>query len=222
VSAPYGKLYQSDWGPSLNNKVAWFIMEAPTVIFFLIIFFISPKNSYPMGFLFWMIHYGQRTFIFPWLIRGKSEMPILIMGFGFFFNLVNTYIQSRWLFKFSPIYRISWLISPFFIIGIISFFLGYIINLHSDYIIRNLREPGDCRYKIPHNGLYKYVSCPNYLGEIIEWIGWAIMIWAIPGFLFAFWTFANLAPRALANHQWYQKKFPNYPEERKALIPYVL
>jgi hypothetical protein len=48
------------------------------------------------------------------------------------------------------------------------------------------------------------------------------MIWAIPGFLFAFWTFANLAPRALANHQWYQKKFPNYPEERKALIPYVL
>ncbi|MEJ2252675.1 MAG: 3-oxo-5-alpha-steroid 4-dehydrogenase, partial [Candidatus Lokiarchaeota archaeon] len=170
----------------------------------------------------WMIHYVQRTFIFPFLIRGKSKMPIAIMSFGFIFNLVNTYLQAKWIFKFSPLYKVSWIITPFFISGIIIFFSGYLINIQSDYIIRNLRDPGEKRHKIPKGGFYKYISCPNYFGEITEWIGWAIMLWCIPGLLFAFWTIANLAPRALSNHEWYKNEFPNYPKERKALIPFLL
>jgi hypothetical protein len=33
------------------------------------------------------------------------------------------------------------------------------------------------------------------------------------------WTFANLVPRARSHHAWYQKQFPTYPKERKALLP---
>jgi hypothetical protein len=44
------------------------------------------------------------------------------------------------------------------------------------------------------------VSCPNYLGEILEWIGWAIATWSLAGWVFAIWTMANLAPRAFTNH----------------------
>jgi len=36
------------------------------------------------------------------------------------------------------------------------------------------------------------------------------------------WTIANLAPRALANHKWYKETFPEYPSQRKALIPFFL
>jgi len=39
--------------------------------------------------------------------------------------------------------------------------------------------------------------------------------------VFAFWTIANLLPRARANHAWYKATFPDYPPERKALFPLV-
>jgi hypothetical protein len=40
----------------------------------------------------------------------------------------------------------------------------------------------------------------------------------------AFWLFTifNLAPRAISSHRWYLKHFPNYPKDRKAVIPYLI
>jgi protein-S-isoprenylcysteine O-methyltransferase Ste14 len=70
--------------------------------------------------------------------------------------------------------------------------------------------------------LFEHVSCPNYLGEIVEWTGWALAAWSLAGLSFAFWTIANLAPRALAHHRWYRERFPEYPPFRRAIVPWVL
>jgi steroid 5-alpha reductase family enzyme len=102
------------------------------------------------------------------------------------------------------------------------FFSGYIINIHSDSILRGLRAKNETGYKIPGTGLFKFVSSPNYFGEILEWTGWAVATWSLPGAAFALWTIANLAPRAFANHRWYLDHFPDYPSQRKALIPFIL
>jgi protein-S-isoprenylcysteine O-methyltransferase Ste14 len=67
--------------------------------------------------------------------------------------------------------------------------------------------------------MYRWISCPNYFGEIVEWIGWAIATWSLAGLAFALWTAANLAPRARSHHQWYRESFADYPQERKALVP---
>jgi 3-oxo-5-alpha-steroid 4-dehydrogenase 1 len=40
-------------------------------------------------------------------------------------------------------------------------------------------------------------------------------------FIFAV-SAAHLVPRALATHRWYRERFPDYPRERRALIPYLL
>ena len=96
------------------------------------------------------------------------------------------------------------------------------VNIKSDKILRDLRKPGETGYKVPRGFLYKYVSCPNYLGELMEWFGWALMTWSLPGLAFALYTLANLGPRALANHRWYKDKFADYPTERKALLPFIL
>jgi len=93
---------------------------------------------------------------------------------------------------------------------------------HADAILVRLREPGGSRYRVPEGGLYRWVSCPNYLGEIVEWLGWAVATWSLPGLAFAVFTMANLVPRAMANHRWYRQEFPDYPETRRALIPGVL
>ena len=106
--------------------------------------------------------------------------------------------------------------------GVGVFVLGFVINTHADTVLIKLRKPGETGYKMPRGGLYERVTCPNYLGELIEWVGFAIASWSLPGLAFAVYTAANLVPRALANRRWYRERFPDYPAHRKALIPYVL
>ena len=96
------------------------------------------------------------------------------------------------------------------------------MNRSADRTLRGLRRPGETGYKIPQGGLYRWVSSPNYLGEIIEWFGWALATWSMAGLAFALYTTANLAPRAIQHHRWYHEQFPDYPAERRALVPYVV
>jgi len=224
VSAPYGQHIRKGWGPNLNNKLGWFLMEIPTVIIFLVLYFLGERKTSTISIFFliiWMVHYGQRTFVFPFLIRTKQPMPVTIITFGLVFNGINTYLQARWIYTLSAPYPNDWIFSPFFIIGVCIFVLGIIINLHSDHVIRNLRKPGEDEYKVPYGGMFRWVSSPSYLGEITEWAGWAILSWSFPGLIFVAWTFANLAPRALSHHKWYLETFPDYPKNRKALIPLI-
>lgn len=231
-TAGYGQHYTKKWGFSINNKLGWILMEIPTVIiygFFTYLGYLK-YGTIPLVpilfFLLWNLHYIQRTFIFPILIRGRDPMPIMIILMGVIFNGINAYLQSYWIYILSPsIYSLSWILSVRFVIGILIFFFGFFINLQSDHIIRNLRPKESTesfQFKIPQGGMFKYVSCPSYFGEVLEWTGWAIMTWSLAGLVFPIWTFANLAPRAIKNHKWYQETFTDYPKERKALIPFVL
>ena len=107
-------------------------------------------------------------------------------------------------------------------IGALIFLSGFFINLQSDQILISLRKGEERGYKIPHGGLFKYISCPNHFGEMIEWIGFAIMAWSLPAFSFALWTVANLLPRARSHHRWYGEYFDDYPKDRKAVVPFLI
>ena len=232
--AGYGYLSSSNWGPKINNKVAWILMEAPAFIFLLYYTMeftssgIDTGNSkivlYIMAGLF-LLHYFQRSFIFPLLMRGKSTMPIAVMLMGLVFNTLNAYMIGGWLYGAAPsgMYTTAWLYSPKFIIGLVIFFLGMGINLHSDHVIRNLRKPGDTKHYIPYKGFYRYVTSANYFGELTEWIGFAILTWSPAGLLFAVWTFANLAPRAKSLTEKYVQEFGNeYTKlNKKHIIPFI-
>ena len=227
ITAPYGRHIRRGWGPGFNNKLSWIIMEAFPPIVFCFLFFIGEWKTglMPYVFLFiWMFHYLYRAFLYPLRIRGEKTMPLSILFFGVIFNSLNAYIQGRYLYFFSSggaKYTIDWITTPQFITGTVMFFIGFAIHFSSDSITRNLRKPGGNDYHIPLGGFFNWVSCPNYLGEIIQWTGWAVLTWSVTGFVFAFWTAANLMPRAKANHTWYREQFDEYPEERKALIPFL-
>jgi len=152
---------------------------------------------------------------------GNKKFPALILFFALIFNLINSYLNGRYLFYFSASHNSSWLTDIRFIAGFIIFLTGMIVNISSDYILLKLRKSGETGYMIPYGGVFKLVSSPNYLGEILEWTGWAILTWSLPGLSFALFTIANLAPRASANHLWYKQEFPDYPKKRKALIPFI-
>ena len=227
ISAPYGRHHRKGWGYTISSKWGWIIMEFPAVVIFIVLFAISNRKAelVPIVLLvLWLAHYVQRDMIFPFFLRTNKRMPVLIMFFGLLFQTSNTYLQARWIYHFanSEAYTPSWLRDPRFIVGVIFFIIGYIINRHSDLVLRELRKPGEKPgYKIPFGGMFKYISSPNYFGEIIIWIGWGLMVWNWAGLLFIFWTIANLLPRARSHHKWYLEEFPDYPKERKAIIPFI-
>jgi 3-oxo-5-alpha-steroid 4-dehydrogenase 1 len=225
VSAPYGRHIRRGWGPLISNLYGWTIMEAPASLGFATCFAFgtAPKNlPLILFFSLWELHYVHRAFIYPLTIRdGHKKMPIAVMVMGFCFNVGNAFINGRYLFTLSGGYPLSWLRDPRFLAGVTLFLVGYFVNRWGDLALRDLRKPGETSYRIPYGGLFRWVSCPNYLGEIVEWFGWALATWSLPGAAFALWTFANLAPRARSNHAWYHSNFPEYPVDRKALIPWI-
>jgi len=133
---------------------------------------------------------------------------------------MNGYINGYEVFQLKN-YPANWLSSFHFVLGAIVFIIGYIINKHSEYLLKKLRKPGEKGYKIPHGGFFKWISCPHYFGEIIQWTGWAILTGSVAGWAFVAYTFANLAPRAISHHRWYLQNFSDYPKSRKAIIPHV-
>lgn len=228
VSAGYGMMYSSKWGPSVGNRAGWVLMESPVFFAMLLFWLLSPRRSdtAPMVMaVYFLFHYFQRSFVFPFRIKGKSRMPLAIVAMGILFNLINAYMIGGWLFYVAPegMYKVSWLWSPLFIIGSAVFFTGMAINWHSDHIIRNLRKPGDTRHYIPRGGFYRYVTSANYFGEFLEWCGYAILTWCLGGVAFAVWTFANLAPRARKLHERYEQEFGDeYSKlDRRYILPYL-
>jgi hypothetical protein len=223
VTAPFGRHSKTNWGPMIKNKYGWLLMELPSFTIILISLLIGSKvNSvtWVIGGL-WLIHYFNRTFVFPFRIKsGNKKMPFSIVVFAVFFNLFNAGFNGYYLAELST-YNTAWLSSWQFMVGLTLFLLGYTINFRSDEILMNLRKPGETGYVIPQGGLFKYVSAPNLFGEIIEWTGFAILAWNLPAASFAIWTFANLVPRANDHHQFYLDKFPDYPKERKRVIPFI-
>jgi 3-oxo-5-alpha-steroid 4-dehydrogenase 1 len=238
LSAPYGKHNgKKNWlnqGPLLPAKACWVLMECPTLVMTVLLVWIGPSdcltarpaNSIILGLF--VLHYIQRSFIYPLRIRGGAPMPALIFVWALAFCAWNGYLQVRDLTHLScqddetqdlsdARFR-----SPVFYFGVALFFAGFGANLHSDAILRNLRKPGETGYKIPRGGLFEYVSGANFCAEIFEWFGFAIAAGTPTALCFAIFTFSNIATRAHSHHQWYLNKFKDdYPSNRKAVIPFI-
>ena len=222
--APYGRFSNGNWGPVISNGLGWFLMEITVIVVFALWIPFSQFNwqtpSTVMIVLFF-IHYAHRSLVYPLMIRTKGKkMPVIFMLSAILFNTVNGSQLGIWFAKFAR-YPDNWYLSPMFIIGCTLFTGGMLLNWKCDYYLVHLRKKGETHYKIPQAGLFKVISSPNLLAEIIEWGGYALLTWSLPALAFFIWTFANLVPRAIANHRWYKKQFPTYPSDRRRLIPYL-
>lgn len=223
ITPPYGR-HTKKIGPMISNKLGWIIMELPSPALCIYFFMTGSAEKVFFHWFFmslYVAHYMNRTFIWP--LRTKTtgkQMPLIIVLSAMLFNLMNGPINGYFLGNFA-VYPDSWISDPKFIIGCLLFFIGAYINIKSDNILLSLRKPGETGYKIPHGSLFKYVSSPNLFGEIVEWTGYAIMTWSVPTASFAIWTAANLIPRGIDHHKWYLQKFPDYPKDRKAVLPKI-
>ena len=197
VTAGYGQFRTRSWGWSINNKLAWILMEAPAFAVMLYVWLSAGASRHVpelVLLLLFLLHYFQRSFVFPLLMQGSSQMPVVIM------------LLAQW----------------HVVAGIVLFFVGLAINWHSDHVIRHLRQPGDTRHYLPSRGMYRYVTSANYLGEIVEWTGFALAASNTAAWVFVLWTAANLVPRAHAIHRKYRSEFGDAAVgNRKRIIPYI-
>jgi len=224
-SAPYGRHYRDGWGPCLQARTAWIIMELPAVVAIAAMALTAPSVSV-VAIVFlaaWECHYLYRTFAYPALMTSSPRtFPALLVAIAWVFNTANGYVNGWRLFWSPSAYSLDWLRDPRFVAGALLFAAGLSTHVWADAVLRRLRGPGETGYRIPRGGLYELVSAPNYLGEIVEWLGWALATWSFAGLSFALFTIANLLPRALSHHAWYRRTFADYPRKRRAIIPLIL
>ncbi|RNA34143.1 3-oxo-5-alpha-steroid 4-dehydrogenase 2 [Brachionus plicatilis] len=227
MKAEYGRYNKKKSG--LPAPIAWLIQECPAffVPLFLIFYngvkFFDSSNSINTNLvllMLFMMHYFNRSFIYTTRIRSKNVVNYLENFLAFVFCFVNGYQIGHYHSRILKSDFFEWN----FMLGVAIFFTGFYINIDSDNRLIKLRkESNGTGYKIPKGGMFEYVSAANYFGECLEWFGFAIASWSLPGLAFAWFTLANTGPRGYHHHLFYKEKFgSDYPKNRKALIPFLI
>lgn len=223
---PYGRYMAPDQRFTMPAKPAWLLFEFPQLWAFAATFWaMAGQLSAPAITLFvlWQVHYIYRALIYPLRAhKAGRRFPVSGVVFGFAFNAANGFVNGYAVAHASHLLTSQWFADPRFIAGLTVALTGWAINFQADNILVNLRADGSGGYRIPRGGAFRWISGANYFGEIVLWCGWALMSWTLAGLVFALFTIANLAPRALSHHRWYRETFPDYPRDRRAILPGLL
>lgn len=156
-------------GAALNLKLSHFLL------FF---YFLGPNRFEPVPMVFlamWLIHYANRGFIFPYLIRtprgAKASFSLLVVFTGWIVTTFHGYFNGSFISSLSIHYTLDWPTDPRFVVGLVIHYVSFALNIHSDAVLRNLRSreevaSGAKVYRIPQGGLFRWISCPSYLTEL--------------------------------------------------------
>ena len=232
VPSSYGRFSSEKFGLRLDPRLGWLLMELPATLSF---WYFYPRgknalNTVPLIFAaVWAFHYLNRGFVFPLSIRvpkgQRGSFSLFVIVIGWVVTSLHGYLNARYFSEFGT-YTAAWLTDPRFLVGAPLYVISMALNIHSDAILRNLRTQEEVRqgikeYRLPRGGLFRWVSSPSYFAELCAWTGFALATWSMSGVFILAISAANLIPRAYTTHRWYKERFPDYPKERKALIPWV-
>ena len=234
--APYGRHASLSaaryFGPTVPPRAAWIFQESWSVTVPLVLLLSADAHARELCLasaanvallVMFVGHYAYRAFVYPLRMHSTAaRMPIGLCLLATTFVAFNGYVQGRAWSALDALAVDSAASVVCIVCGTGTWALGLAINLHSDAVLRGLRRPGEVGYRVPTGGAFEYVSCANYFGEIVEWSGYALASGGrLPAVAFAFFTFANLAPRAHHHHSWYKAKFDEYPNHRRAVLPFL-
>ncbi len=222
----YGRYMKDGQKRTVPALMGWLMFESPQVLAFATTFWWTAQQPSALAigiFVVWQLHYTHRALLYPLRRNNQGKrFPIGGVVAGLVFNSINGFLNGYAVAHAPHLAELTWLTDPRFIVGTLIFIAGWSVNFHADSVLIGLRSDGFKGYRVPHGGLFRWVSCANYTGEIAMWCGFALATWTLAGLAFAVFTISNLAPRALSHHQWYLKNLPDYPKDRKALVPGLL
>ena len=225
--APYGRHARPGWGPRVPVRLAWFLMAAPGLALFGWVYAQGARAGRFVPIVMavlWVLHYGWRALVYPLLLRGTrgKGVPLVIVALGVVVCAGLSYLNAGTIAEWGRAYTLRWLYTVRFIYGLVLFATGFVLVRWADLKLTRLRKRGATDHVLPSGGIFNDVACPNYLGEVIMWIGWAVLTWSQAGLAAAAIAVASLVPRAVSHHLWYRRTFRDYPLTRRAIIPLLL
>ncbi|PIN20619.1 Steroid reductase [Handroanthus impetiginosus] len=97
-------------------------------------------------------------------------------------------------------------------VGILVFLGGMCGNFYHHLLLSRLRKKGDEGYKIPRGGLFNLVICPQYLFEIVTFVGISFISQTTLPYLFTLGSAFYLLGMSHATRNSYLSKFEDFPK----------
>lgn len=222
-SFPYGRTYirgKSVLKVEVPDRIAFILVHSSGLIIFMILFWkCKYTNMLSFPAIIYIIHYAHRVGVYPFSRSLKSKpWPLESVLYYSLVNCITGYtIAFMIIFDYKAL--------ALFVKILLTVLVGlsaFCAAVH-DYQLSFLRAAGDSGYRIPSGLCFKWVSCPNYEFEMLQWIFYACYFHlGTPVISFVLWQFANLSARSKSSHEAYQKIFlSKYPEKRTAMIPFL-
>src|SRR5690606_1507458 len=212
VKAPYGRFGPDRSKLGVSPRLGWFLMELPATLSFWFFYVRGPRalEAVPMVLAaLWTLHYANRGFLFPLLMRvpknAGNTFGLLVLGSGVVVTTMHGYLNATFYSRLGAHLVDGWLTDPRFLVGLAIYAGGFVLNVHSDAVLRNLRtkeelERSERVYRIPRGGTIELDTSPSYLGELFMWTGFAIFSWGLQRVCILAITAASLVPRATSSH----------------------
>ncbi|XP_036364075.1 polyprenol reductase isoform X2 [Octopus sinensis] len=114
------------------------------------------------------------------------------------------------------------------LLGFLLFVVSSWKQNHYCIMLSNLRKKQanqikNTDYYIPDGDLFKFISCPHFLMEILIHVSFSMMSYFsnIPLLSLLLFVITNQLISGFLNHRWYKNMVPSYPQERRAVIPFL-
>ncbi len=167
-------------------------------------------------FSFWIIHFTVKI-VFNLINPSHHETQIANTKMLSAIVSINALINGYCLGWLWPAYAVSWMQNMAFISGSLILGLGFLIQITANIRMTPKKNETDAL----DSGLHKIVFCPGYLGEILQWGGFAMITWNSSAAAAFCWMLATLLAQATSQKHKYLLQFPELPATRKALIPFI-
>jgi hypothetical protein len=215
---PYGKFRT---GAGVNSRAGLALAYATPVFVYIVLWVEggSPGTLYHLvvfgAFLF---HFLRRIFEVSFVNSYSRPTPLrALMIIAFLYGGVAAscaFFQVRTFRQPTS--------QPIFILGILIFAFGEVLNGYHHWLLARLRPLGVRIYVVPRHGLFGWAACPHYLGEILSFVGYAMMSDLLPVWGNAMVLTAYLSARAHSTLNWYRREMAlQIPSGWRRLIPFA-
>jgi len=226
------RFYLKDLGPQIAWKTVFLVEYAgPIAITLALCLFRKQIYNTDEALSFYqylgvglvLFHYVKRELETIFIHRfGNDTMPWMnivknCFGYWFVFGVCCMY------FFLKPSYKPAVWVDETVSIILAGFFIFFeILNLITHVVLRNLRQVGTNQRGIPQGWGFGFVSCANYFWETLSWFTFAVFVQNWGAYLFLIMGFVQMLIWAQEKHKRYLREFPDYPKDRKAMIPFII
>jgi len=215
---PYGKFRT---GAGVNSRAGLALAYATPVFVYIALWIEggSPRTPYHLAvFGAFLFHFLRRIFEVSFVNSYSRPTPLrALVLIAFLYGGVAAscaFFQVRTFGQPTS--------QPIFILGVLTFAFGEVLNGYHHWLLARLRPLGVRIYVVPRHGLFGWVACPHYLGEILSFVGYAIMSDLLPVWGNATVLTAYLSARAHSTVNWYRREMPlRIPPGWRRLVPFI-